>query len=186
MLYIKFTITYPEKMTAFSALYEHMRAVRTPGYQEKEATIDWHTATDAEIDDFMDEDTPKIALFHQLFPAYAQQFLSGYFSYENNKSRLVREDLLPFFNYLEYGFEVDLYPLEWLSSHEVLLKFATGNYPYGGMDRFLMTLKAFELRPVECFDGFEVYQFLWTTDYEHDALVLKEKTTEYIASFKSK
>ena len=103
--------------------------------------------TQAEIDDFMDEDTPKIALFHQLFPAYAQQFLSGYFSYENNKSRLVREDLLPFFNYLEYGFEVDLYPLEWLSSHEVLLKFATGNYPYGGMDRFLMTLKAFELRP---------------------------------------
>ncbi|PQJ81852.1 hypothetical protein [Polaribacter glomeratus] len=188
MLYIKFTISNQEKFIAFKEVYNHMCAVRKPGYQEKEATIDidWETATDEDIDSFMDGDRPKIELFNQLFPVYAQEFLSNYFSYDNSKSVLVRADILPYFNYLEYGFEVDLNVLEELQNNEGIVKFSTDNYPYGGMERFLMTLKAFELNPIECFDGFNVYQFQWTSDYEHDAIILSEKTKEYLEFLQTK
>ena len=180
MLYIKFTIENPKKLTNFNAVYQHMCAVRTPGYQEKEATIDWETATDADIEYYMDEERPKIELFNQLFPMDTQQFLSGYFEPDSQKSALERADILPFFNYLEYDFEVDLDALDLLENKEAIIKFSTGNYPFGGMDRFIMTLKAFELNPIECFDGFNVFQFEWITDYEYDALILSEKTTEYL------
>ncbi|SDR98641.1 hypothetical protein SAMN05216503_1605 [Polaribacter sp. KT25b] len=186
MLYIKFAIKSQEKFIAFKEVYNHMCAVRKPGYQEEEKTIDWETATDEEIDHFMDEDKPKIELFNQLFPVYAQEFLRNYFSYDKSKSILVRADILSFFNYLEYGFEVDLDALEKQKENEVIVKFSTGNYPYGGMERFLMTLKAFELNPIECFDGYNVYLFQWTSDYEHDAIILSEKTKEYITSLQQK
>lgn len=187
MLYIKFAIKSQEKFIAFKKVYNHMCAVREPGYQEKEdsVTIDWETATEKEIDAFMDEDRPKIELFNSLFPEYAKQFLSNYFSYDNSKSILVNSEILPFFNYLEYDFEVDLHALEKQHKKEGIVKFSTGNYPYGGMERFLMTLKAFELHPTECFDGFEVYQFDWISEYEHEAINLPDKKVKYIESLQN-
>jgi hypothetical protein len=193
MLYIKFTIISLEKFIAFKEVYNYMCAIRKPGYQEEEEeeeeedsfTIDWETATEEEIDAFMDEDGQKIELFHSLFPEYAKQFLGNYFSYDNSKSILVNEDIISFLNYLEYGFEVDLNALEKQHNKEGIVKFSTGNFPYGGMERFLMTLRAFELHPTECFDGFEVYQFDWISEYEHEAINLPDKKVKYIESLQN-
>lgn len=187
MLYIQFAIKSPGKFIAFKEVYNYMCAIREPGYQEKEdsLTIDWETASEEEIDAFMDEDRQKIELFNRLFPEYAKQFLGNYFSYDNSKSILVNEDIISFFNYLEYGFEVDLNALDQLNNKEGIVKFSTGNFPYGGMERFLMTLKAFELHPKECFDGFEVYQFDWISDYEHEAIDLPDKKVKYIESLQN-
>jgi hypothetical protein len=188
MLYITFTIASPEKFTAFKKLYQHMCAIRTPDYQETAGaeTIDWTTATEEEMDAFMDKDSPKIELFHRLFPEYAQQFLANYFYDDAGKSVLEQEDIVSFFNYLEYGFEVDLSVLEQFANNEGIVKFSTGNYPFGGLERFFMTLKAFEMHPLECFDGFEVFQFQWTAENEFEALILPEKTMEYLSGFHRK
>ena len=188
MLYIKFTIVSEEKFIAFQEVYKHMCAIREPDYKEKEDSeiIDWATATEDEIDFFTDEDRPKIELFKTLFPEYANQFLSNFFSYDNSKSILVNEDIVSYLTYLEFGFEVHLNSLEQLKKNVGIVKFSTGNFPYGGMERFLMTLRAFELNPIECFDGFDVFQFHWISEFEHEAINLPKKTKEYLQLLQTK
>ncbi|MGJ8744103.1 hypothetical protein [Polaribacter sp.] len=182
MLYIKFKILEKEYFEAFKEVYKHMCAVREPGYTEKEDTfeIDWNTATEEEIDDFMNDDRPKIELYKSLFPEYADQFLRKFFSKENASSVLVDENIVSYFNYLEYGFEVDLDCLELLKDEEGIVKYSTGNFPYGGMDRFLMSLKAFRLIPIECFDGFNVFEFDWISEFDYEAVILPEQTNKYL------
>ncbi|WP_405563773.1 hypothetical protein [Polaribacter sp. Asnod6-C07] len=180
MLYIKFTITELEKFKDFKVVYNHMDAFRIGEYEEEKLEIDWETATEEEIDAYFDEDRPKRKLFDTLFPEYAKQFLERYFSLENAKSQLINEYNLSLLNYLEDGFEVNLDSLEKTENNKGIVKFSTGNYPFGGIDRFLMTLKAFDLQPTECFGGFDVFEFNWTSDFEYEAQILEEKTKLYL------
>jgi hypothetical protein len=181
MLYIKFNISDREKFSAFKAVYNHMCNVREPNYREKDREIDWETASEEEIDRFMDQDWPKIELFNTLFPAYTNQVLNSYFYSDNSKNVVVNEDKASLINYLEYGFEVDLDALQELQNNEGIIKISTGNYPFGGLDRFLMTLKSFGLMPFECFDGFDVIKYNWISEIEYEEMILIDKTKEYLS-----
>ena len=180
MLYIKFNILNKEKFSAFKKVYNHMCDVRRPNYKEKEREIDWETATEEEIDNFMDPDWPKVELFKTLFPDYTNQILNNYFSFDSTNVILIDEDKASLINYLEYGFEVDLDNLNEFQNNEGIIKISTGNYPFGGLDRFLMTLKSFSLIPFECFNGFNVFQFDWISEIEYDAITLTDKTKLYL------
>ena len=61
-----------------------------------------------------------------------------------------------------------------------IIKLSTGNYPFGGLERFFMTLKAFDLSPIECFNGFTVFEFEWTSEFEYEGIILSEKTKRYL------
>ena len=65
------------------------------------------------------------------------------------------------------------------------MEFSTGNFPFGGMERFLMVLKAYDLVPVECFNGFTIYEFDWISEFEHNAIELSEKTIKYLKKIKT-
>lgn len=178
MLFIKFKIKEQDRYKAFQKVYDHMCAVRKPDYQEKEDDLefDWETATDQQIDEYMDEDRPKMELYNSLFPIYANQFIHDYFTFNNSKSNFLNEDKVSFVNYLEYGFEVDMNDLKILKDDFGIVNLSTGNYPFGGLERFYITLKSFNLTPVECFDGFNVFKFDWTSEFTYETIVLPEKT----------
>ena len=78
------------------------------------------------------------------------------------------------------GFEVEMDHLKKLDNTIGLVEFSTGNFPYGGMERFLMVLKAFGFIPLECYNGFTIYRFDWTSDFRHEAIDLSEKTKKYL------
>lgn len=173
-----------------------MVKVRQPGFEFEEEEMpefDWDKMTSEEIDEglkiqrsFWAQDAPEVLRYRELIPDYANAFLERYLQVDNAKMGplgiLETSSLL---NYLEFGFEVDMDNLEKLNDQQGLVEFSTGNFPYGGMERFLMALKAFDLIPVECFNGFCVYEFDWTTDFEHEAIELTEKTKAYLKSFET-
>ena len=75
--------------------------------------------------------------------------------------------------------------LDILTDNIGIVEFSTGNFPYGGMERFIMTLKAFDLNPIECYNGFGVFKFNWKTDYVFEDVDLPERTKEYVARYKN-
>jgi hypothetical protein len=195
MLYIKFKIQDFSKFTDFQKLYDHMVEIRQPGFafaEEKPPEFDWDKLTKEEadvalikLDDFFEQDAPEIRRYQKLIPRYANEFLERYLQIDNEKTGLPGIlETLSILNYLEYGFEVDLENLEKPNEDLGLVEFSARSYPYGGMERFLMTLKAFELIPTECYNGFTVYEFDWVSDFEHHAIELPEKTTEYLSILK--
>ncbi|MDO6439093.1 hypothetical protein Q4534_16855 [Cyclobacterium sp. 1_MG-2023] len=190
MLFIRFNIQSPTKFEDFKKLYEHMEAVRQPGFKFEELTptlIDWDNLSKEEYDAAyekliasLDED-PAQERYQSLIPLYANKFLESYLKVDNDKSgQLGIQETLSIFNYLEFGFEVFLTKLEKQNENFGVIKYSTDNFPYGGIDRFLMVLRAFDLVPTECFDGFTVFDFEWVTDFEYNAIDLPEKTTAYI------
>lgn len=191
MLYIKFNIQDPQKYIDFQRLYEHMVMVRQPGFEfeeEEPEEIDWDNLGDKEIDqvikDMAEEEDPEIKRYKDLIPTYANAFFEKYFEVDNAKlGPLGILEVSSMLNYLEYGFEVDMDKLENLNAQSGIVEFSTGNFPYGGMERFLITLKAFGLIPLECYNGFTVYEFDWTSDFEHEAIELPEKTKAYLKRF---
>ncbi|PLX08398.1 MAG: hypothetical protein C0598_12235 [Marinilabiliales bacterium] len=185
MLYIKFKILNPEKFTDFQTVYQHMLKVRTPGFDFKVNLdeVDWANITDEEEELLFDEDLQLKKRYNELFPDYANAFLERYFGGDNVDSS-DNIEVFSILNYLEYGFEVDMNNLEQLDNHSGLVEFSTGNFPYGGMERFLMVLKAYDLVAVECFNGFTVYEFEWISEFEHNAIELSEKTIKYLNRIK--
>lgn len=194
MLYIKFNIQDSQKYTDFQKVYEHMVEVRQPGFEfeeEEPPKFDWDNMTEEEGDEalkklleFDSQDEPEVKRYKTLIPDYANLFLEKYLQVDNDKSGpLGILEACSLLNYLEFGFEVDMNNLEKLTENSGLVEFSTGNFPYGGMERFLMVLKAFDLTPNECYNGFTIYEFNWTSDFEHDAIELPEKTKEYLKKF---
>lgn len=195
MLYIKFNINDSSRFIDFQKLYDHMVSVRQPGFEfEEEETpeFDWDNMTPEEVDEgvkklheFLDQDQQELKRYKELIPDYANVFLESYLQVDNEKAgALGILEVLSILNYLEYGFEVDMDNLEKLDDNHGLVEFSTGNFPYGGMERFLMVLKAFGLIPTECYNGFTIYQFDWTSDFEYEAIELPEKTEAYLAKNK--
>ncbi|EPR68276.1 hypothetical protein ADICYQ_2746 [Cyclobacterium qasimii M12-11B] len=167
-----------------------MDMVRQPGFrfEEKEPTlVDWENLSKEETDEAyekliasLDED-PAQERYQSLMPGYANAFLERYLGVDNEKLGVLGvQETLSIFNYLEYDFEVYLTRLEKQNENFGVIEYSTDNFPYGGIDRFLMVLKAFDLVPSECFDGFTIFDFEWVTDFEYDAIDLPEKTTAYI------
>ncbi|AKP53304.1 hypothetical protein [Cyclobacterium amurskyense] len=190
MLYIKFDIKDSTKFEDFQKLYEHMDNVRQPGFkfEEPEPTIiDWDNLSKKETDeaykkliDSLDED-PADERYKSIIPDYANDFLEKYLGVDNDKLGVLGiQKALSIFNYLEFDFEVYLTRLEKQNEHFGIIEYETDNFPYGGIDRFLMVMKAFELQPKECFDGFTIFEFKWKTDYEYEPIEFPEKTKEYL------
>lgn len=191
MLFIKFNILDSSKFSDFKKLFAHMVAVRQPGFkfEEQELPIfDWDNMTDKEMadafvamDEFDDKDKQEASRYKMLVPDYANMFLESYINVDNNNlGALGIKDVVTILNYLEHDFEVEMNNLETLNKSLGIVEFSTGNFPFGGIERFLMTLKAFDLIPFECFDGFSIVTFNWTSDFEYDAINLPEKTKTYL------
>lgn len=191
MLYIKFNIQDSSKYEDFQKLYEHMVKTRQPGFdfiEEDAPEFDWDSMkTQEEVDDaveklseFLDQE-PEVHRYQKLIPSYANEFLERYLRLDNDKlGPLGVLYTISIFNYLEYGFEVDMNKLEKKNEKSGLVEFSTGNFPFGGMERFLITLKAFDLIPTECFDGFSINELEWISNLEYTTIKLPKKTKEYL------
>lgn len=190
MLYIKFKIKDAVKHADFQKLYNHMVQIREPGFKHEEddgPEIEWDGMTQVEVDaaveklsTFLDIN-PEEHRYRKMVPSYANKFLESYLQHEKEESGSLGEvEAVSIFNYLEYGFEVDLDNLEKINEHLGIVEFSTGNYPFGGMERFIMTLKAFNLIPIECYDGFSIYEFDWISNFEYNNINLPEKTKKLI------
>jgi hypothetical protein len=163
-----------------------MVQVREPGFKFDDAgpEFDWDTMPEEEVEaalqelnTFLDEQVePEKYRYKALIPSYAKEFLENYIKNENEKSGYFGEpDALPVFNYLEFGFEVDMEHLKKINERSGIVEFSTGNYPFGGLERFIMTLAAYELKPVACFDGFNNCEINWTSPFEYDFIVSSKK-----------
>lgn len=190
MLYIKFTIMDSSKFDDFQKLYDHMVKIRQPNFQfeeEENSKLDWDSMTELEVDITTKkliqnlEQAPEIHRYKKLIPSYVNIFLEEYLQAENGKLKpLDTQDVLSIFNYLEYGFEVTMNSLKKNLGRVGIVEFSTSNFPFGGMERFLITLRAFDLIPTECYDGFTVHKFDWISNFEHDAIKLPKKTQAYL------
>lgn len=190
MLYIKFDIQDASKYQDFQKLYDHMVAVRQPDHRfedDEGPDFNWDGMTQKEVDaaleilnTFLDE-APEARRYKSLIPEYAHLFIGHYLQGTHQTvGTLDIDDMLSLFNYLEYGFEVDMNRLEKLEVGFGIVEFSTGNYPFGGLERFFITLKAFGLIPTECFDGFTIATLEWESAFEYTASKLPEKTKQYL------
>ncbi|WP_452230807.1 hypothetical protein [Lacinutrix sp. MEBiC02404] len=179
MLYIKFNIQNASKYLDFQKLYAHMVETREPGFNfqddESAPEMDWDSMKNEEemdeavkeLNDYLDQ-KPEFHRYHEKIPNYANDFLESYLQYDNEKSGYLGEfDPISIFNYLECGFEVDLDSLEKHNEKYGIVRFSTGNYPFGGLERFFITLKAYEIIPLECYDGFTTNQIKWLNNFEY-------------------
>lgn len=190
MLYIKFNIQDSSKYTHFQKLFEHMVDTRKPGFsfEEELPVFDWDNLNDKEVDEalkkldeFDDKEIQETNRYKELIPSYANIFFEKHLKTDNEKlGALGIQNVLSILNYLEYGFEVNIDNLEKLDNNIGIAEFSTGNFPFGGMERFLITLKAFDLIPIEYFDGFTIAKFDWTSDFEYNVTLLPEETKLYL------
>ncbi|MCV6630107.1 MAG: hypothetical protein OIF50_09625 [Flavobacteriaceae bacterium] len=183
MLYIQFEIKNNNKYAAFQKLYAHLVAIRQPDFEESPPEFDWDYLSDAEtvtaleaIDTFYDEDLRAMQRYQEWIPDEVAAILWQYVGEDE-------ESLGDFWNYLEYGFEVDFDALETSNANRGIICFSTGNYPFGGLDRFLITLGAFELLPNEAFNGFSVIAINWQDPFDFEVTELPDKTARYKNSF---
>ena len=196
MLYITFDIKDVLKFQDFETLYKHLVNVRQPGYQfpDNSPEIDWDSKqTQDEVDiavkklnDYLDI-APEVHRRQAFIPDYATTHLEKYIKADNYKlEALGLQNVDAIFNYLEHGFEVDMDHLEKIDRNIGIIRFSTGNYPFGGIERFIITLKAFGLTPTECFDGFAISKIEWISDTEYKTTELQEKTKVYLQPTHSK
>ena len=190
MLYIKFNIQDSSKYQDFERLYDHMVKVRQPGFkfeEEEGPEFDWDGMTQAEVDkavaklsDFLDQ-APEERRYLALIPGYVNEHLQSYLQGDNEKlGALGIQEVLSIFNYLEFDFEVDMDKLEKMNQQSGIIECSTGNYPFGGLERFLITLRAYGLIPTECFDGFNICEIEWTSNFEYNTSELPERTKAYL------
>lgn len=183
MLYIKFTFLSNDKFTAFQKLFLHMKKVREPDFkfeEEEIPEIDWENVTQEEIDIIMDENVSELKRYKEFIPDYADAFLKRYLSFDHDHVQIYQEETLSLLNYLEYGFEVNMDHLENINKNSGLIQISTGNFPFGGLDRFFMVLKAFDLIPFECFNGFNIFTFDWVSEFEYEGIEDSKKTKTYL------
>ncbi|MBU2926915.1 hypothetical protein [Winogradskyella psychrotolerans] len=150
---------------------------------EEPPEFDWDHMTTEEIEaatdtllDYCERDTLDFMRFQKLIPHYASVFIQSFYKQDrNNVEILSKEDSNAILNYLEYGFEIDLDNLQNFKNNLSIVEFSTGNYPFGGLERFIMALRAFDLIPLECFDGFSASRLNWTSAFEYNSTPLPDK-----------
>lgn len=190
MLYVKFRVKDSSKFIDFQKLYNHLVDVRQPNFEFNEEIPDfnWSNMNDKEVEEAIeiidasfDDEAIALKRYDEVIPNYANLFFKKYFKIDNDKiGNLGIQEVLSIFNYLEFGFEVDLNKLEVLDKNISIVEFSTGNFPFGGLERFFITLKAFNLIPIECFDGFSVNQIDWESDFKFNFIELQEQTKIYL------
>ena len=193
MLYVKFKIEETEKLNDFQKLYNHLIAVRQPefDFEDEVPEFDWNNMSEKEmeeafkkIDEASDEDALELKRYKKVIPEYATSFFKKYFKVDNEKlGDLGIQQVTSIFNYLEFGFEVDFNKME-LKDKNGIIEFSTGNFPFGGLERFFITLKAFNLVPTQCFDGFSINDIQWQSNFEFDFIELKDETAIYLKKFR--
>lgn len=170
MLYIQFA-TQDEKATiAFQKLYDYLTANHYQDYVMREYE------DDIDLEERLQE--RALVNYKTYFPEYAQAYLEKYFEATDGTYYSKEESLTGLFSYLDVDFEVEFTNLTFEDGFGTIT-FAARSYPYGGLDRFLMVLKAFGFEPVECYNGFDVFEFQWESEYDYSANVLPEKTKAY-------
>lgn len=186
MLYIKFNIQDEQQFKDFQQVYEHMVRTRQPNFEFEETEeyeIDWENMSQKVIEELLakqnNEPEPEVKRYNNLFPKYADAFLKKYIKTDKEIAGAYGFDIKGIFNYLEYSFEVDFDSLERINNSIGVLEFSTGNYPFGGLERMIMTLKSFGLFSSECFDGFNVVNFEWSSEFNYTAIINDEKTKLY-------
>ncbi|MBU2938265.1 hypothetical protein KO494_01810 [Lacinutrix sp. C3R15] len=188
MLYIKFNIQDLSKFEDFRKLYQHMQCTREPGFNfnqdNSDPEIDWDKKkTQEEIDaavkelsDYLDQSS-AFHRYQEHIPSYVNTFYNNYLEYDNNKlGQLGTLDTISIFNYLEAGFEVELVQLTKFRKSGIL-KFTTANYPFGGLERFFITLKAYHLIATECYNGFTTNKIEWTSNFEYNEIEIPKKNS---------
>ncbi len=190
MLYIKFEIQDSSKFEDFQKLFDHMVRVRQPGFEfdDEGPEFNWdnmpkeeYDAAMAELNEYLDQQVePEKHRCKELLPNYVNEFLESYLQSESeNLESFGSQSVFSIFDYLEFGFEVDMDNLKKINERFGIVEFSTGNYPFGGMERFIMTLAAYNLKPVTCFDGFNDCKFSWTSRFEYDVIILPKKQSPF-------
>ena len=188
MLYVKFTVKDESKYQDFQKVYDHMVMTRQPGFEFQEdggPEFDWNSMTKEAADKAMEELNAFLNVsdeerrYLQLIPTYAQKYLSSYVEEDEKSAGVFGYQISGIFNYLEYSMEVDMNNLQIIKENMGVVEFSALAYPYGGMERFLMVLKAFDLIPIECFNGFNVCTFEWTSEFTYEIIEMPEATKEY-------
>lgn len=186
MLYITFQVKNHDKLKDFEKLYQYMIEARQPSFQRLDdyANVDWGDLSDEEMSELFNDDLQSKKVFEGLFPDYTTPLLHKHFNHENEKlGPIGLLDMYTLLDYIESGFEVDMDELK-VEGDKGIVKFSTGNYPFGGLDRLILILNAFELSPQECFNGFEVFAFKWISELEYKTIELPDITDTYLNTFK--
>lgn len=196
MLYIKFHITDSKKFTAFETLFDFMVKCRDYNFkfeEPEEEEIDWNSLSEEEVDRILDEEEERemnpnyleTKMIREIIPQYALEFLQSFATYDQQVAGNFGFDLDGILNYLITDFEVELDQLESTDSSNGMIAFSTGNYPFGGLERFFISLRAYGFIPFECYNGFEVVSIQWNSHFEYEVQELPKKTKDYLSQFPS-
>lgn len=128
------------------------------------------------------EESKPIEFWQEMIPNYAKDFLGGYYEEEKALSMLIPASFTDTINYLEFGLEVDLEGLVQVDETKIRLDYTALSFPYGGMDRLMIFLKAYDCIPCEAYTGFSVVKLNWTSAYDYEATELAEETQLYRAN----
>ena len=160
MLYIDIDIQNPTKFETFKKVYEVLFEIKPK------------------------EDRRSLKLWKTLIPPYAQEFIGRYYKDDLNEKPEDRWGFTDMVTYLQFGMEVEFDYLN-IEESTARIGFTAYAFPYGGMDRFLMFLKAYECIPVESYNGFRVIEFHWQGDFAYEVTEQPEKTAAYLATWQS-
>jgi hypothetical protein len=196
MLYIKFNINDPDKYTDFQNLFDFMVKCRDYNFQFEEPQkeeIDWNNLSSEEMDRILDEEEERemnpnyleTKLIKEIIPQYAMEFLQSFSEHDQQYAGNFGFNFDGILSYLIIDFEVELDQLKSIEKYSGVLEFSTGNYPFGGLERFFITLKAYDVIPFEYFNGFKVHGLTWNSNFNYEVQEFPEKTKEYLARFQS-
>lgn len=76
--------------------------------------------------------------------------------------------------YLQVDLEVNFTACKKLEEAKGIVRFETGNYPYGGMDRLIYFIKTFDCVATEIYNGFDVNSVEWLDDGEFKCEVIPQ------------
>ncbi len=159
MLYIQFDITDQYKFEEFKKVYDVLYMIKPK------------------------EEGKPIDFWLRLIPDYVKRFLAEYYKEDQNSGEMAPYSFTATINYLEFGLEVDFNNLTQPSPNTGKLEYSALAFPYGGMERLLIFLKAYGLIPNETYNGFAVNQLKWESSFICEATELPDKTTAYLAQF---
>lgn len=195
MLYVKFKIQDEEKFADFQKLYEHLVKVRQEDFEfyEDKSDLDWDNMTAEEMDkifetmfDKVSPEAEELKRYEQNIPSYSNAFFESYIKGDDTEvGNLDKQEVLSIFHYLEFDFEVDFNKLSELQDNLGIVEFSTGNFPFGGLEQFFITLRSFDLIPTSCFDGFSVNEINWTSNFEYDLKEQSKQTKVYLKKFEN-
>ena len=194
MLFVKFKILSSTHYNDFQKLFYHMNDIRkfSETYEVEELDLEnlaWDDMSDEEMKEVFDkldgtyQKKQEEERFRKYIPNYANAYLLDYLKSIDHdiNGNLIDKDIMSIWNYLEFGFEVNMDSIKKLNDELGIVKFSTANYPFGGLDRFIITLKSFNLIPKECFNGFSIKEFDWKSDFEFITTESPEKTKDYLS-----